>query len=193
MTRVLGIDPGTLATGWGVVDCEGRNLRHVASGTIRVRRGDLSCRLGKIYEEIAAVLGRHGPAVVSLERNFLARNVQSAFRLGEARGVVMAAAAAAGVPLSEYTPATIKKAVAGHGRAGKQQVQEAVAALLGLSSWPEPDEADALAAAACHGLRSAYDAKIVEASPPRVGPRGNRRWTMKAVEALSKAAKAGRR
>ncbi len=162
--RVLGVDPGTVVTGWGVIDLERGVLRHVASGTIRAGRGEVSARLGMIYAALGEVIVDHYPDVLSLERNFLARNVQSAFRLGEARGVAMAAAAARTVSLSEYTPATIKKTVAGNGGAAKDQVQTAVLRLLGLTQRLAVDEADALAAAACHALRVGFVARVATAS-----------------------------
>jgi len=158
--RVLGVDPGTVVTGWGVIDCHRGAFRHVASGTIRAGRGDLAGRLGLIYVGLAEVAREHAPDAFSLERNFLARNVQSAFRLGEARGVAMAAAALAGVPLSEYSPATVKKTVTGHGGAEKSQVQDAVLRLLALSGRLAVDEADALAVAACHALRTRYHSRV---------------------------------
>lgn len=158
--RVLGVDPGTVVTGWGVIDCHRGQLRHVDSGTIRAGRGSLPARLALIYAELGEVARRHAPDAFSLERNFLARNVQSAFRLGEARGVAMAAAALAGLPLAEYTPATVKKTVTGHGGARKSQVQEAVLRLLSLSGRLAVDEADALAVAACHALRVRYQSRV---------------------------------
>ncbi|MEE8311081.1 MAG: crossover junction endodeoxyribonuclease RuvC [Candidatus Binatia bacterium] len=161
--RVLGVDPGTVVTGWGIVDCEGRSLARVASGTIRLGRGDLSQRLAGIYAELARVIALHRPGVMSLERNFVARNVQSAFRLGEARGVAMAVAAAADVSLAEYTPATIKKSVVGHGRAEKSLVQAAVVRIFSLEASPAEDEADALATAVCHGLRRGFEDKVAAA------------------------------
>ncbi|RMD84384.1 MAG: crossover junction endodeoxyribonuclease RuvC, partial [Candidatus Dadabacteria bacterium] len=130
------------------------------SGVIRAGRGDTGVRLGRIFNELAAVIARYRPGELSLERNFLARNVQSAFRLGEARGVAMAAAARAEMSTHEYTPATIKKALVGHGRAGKEQVQAAVVRLFGLREMPAEDEADALAAAACHGFRRRYEQRL---------------------------------
>jgi crossover junction endodeoxyribonuclease RuvC len=158
--RVLGVDPGTVVTGWGVIDCHRGQLRHVDSGTIRAGRGNLPARLAMIYAELGEVARRHAPDAFSLERNFLARNVQSAFRLGEARGVAMAAAALAGLPLSEYTPATVKKTVTGHGGARKCQVQDAVLRLLALSRRLAVDESDALAVAACHALRMRYQSRV---------------------------------
>jgi len=161
--RVLGIDPGTVVTGWGVVEYDGRSLAYLHSGVLAVGRGDLAPRLGAIYEGIRGVITQFSPDVLSLERNFLAVNVQSAFRLGEARGVAMAAAAASDVVLHEYTPATIKKSVVGHGRADKAAVQVAVARLLKISAALRADEADALAAAACHALRQPYETKLAAA------------------------------
>jgi crossover junction endodeoxyribonuclease RuvC len=147
-------------TGWGVIDMDRGGLRHVASGTIRAGRGEVSARLGLIYAALGGVIVDHAPDVLSLERNFLARNVQSAFRLGEARGVAMAAAAAGTVALCEYTPATIKKTVAGNGGADKEQIQIAIARLLGLRKRLATDEADALAAAACHALRAGFTTRV---------------------------------
>jgi crossover junction endodeoxyribonuclease RuvC len=165
--RVLGVDPGTVITGWGVIEVQRGVMRHLASGTIRAGRGAVAPRLGFIYAELGTVMAEHAPDAVSLERNFLARNVQSAFRLGEARGVAMAASAARGLSLSEYTPATIKKCVAGHGAADKAEIQRAVARLLEISHRLAADEADALAAAACHVLRSAFDARVRAATARR--------------------------
>jgi crossover junction endodeoxyribonuclease RuvC len=161
--RVLGVDPGSIVTGWGVVDCEGSRLRYVASGVVQAGRGELGGRLAMVHAALSEVIGLHAPEVLSLERNFLAANVQSAFRLGEARGVAMAAAASRGLALSEYTPATIKKAIVGHGRADKAAVQIAIVRLLGLLRCPPADEADALAAAACHALRMPYANKLAAA------------------------------
>jgi len=161
--RVLGVDPGTVITGWGVIDCHRGQLRHVDSGTIRAGRGNLPARLAMIYSELGEIARHHAPDAFSLERNFLARNVQSAFRLGEARGVAMAAAAVAGVPLAEYTPATVKKTVTGHGGARKSQVQDAVLRLLTLPGRLAVDEADALAVAACHALRMRYQSRVRDA------------------------------
>jgi crossover junction endodeoxyribonuclease RuvC len=161
--RVLGVDPGTIVMGWGVLECEGPRLRYVSSGVVRAGRGDLGARLAAVQAALVEVISMHAPEVLSLERNFLAANVQSAFRLGEARGVAMAAAASRGLALCEYTPATIKKSIVGHGRADKAAVQTSIARLLGLPRRPEPDEADALAAAACHGLRAPYESKLAAA------------------------------
>jgi crossover junction endodeoxyribonuclease RuvC len=173
--RVLGVDPGTIRCGWGVVDCGASRLVHVASGVVDAGRGEIGSRLLLISRELQTVMAVHAPDGFSLERNFVARNVQSAFRLGEARGVAMAAAAAAGLQVSEYTPMMIKKAVVGYGRAEKGQVQTAVQRLLGLSELPAADAADALAAALCHGLSGSFDQRVAEAISLRGVTRGRGR------------------
>lgn len=159
--RVIGIDPGTVATGWGVVD-EGRDgrPRFVAGGVIRPR-GELPARLAFIQTQMAAILTTHQPAAASIEKPFVGDNVQSAFRLGEARGALLVACAQAGLVIAEYAPAAIKLAVAGAGRAAKDQMQRMVAHILGLDAELPSDEADALAAALCH-LQSYRFAALVD-------------------------------
>ena len=157
--RILGVDPGSVVTGWAVVDCAGNRLGHVESGSVRAGRGAHARRLGDVLTAVSEVIATYHPEHLSLESGFLARNVHSAFRLGEARGVVLAAAGRAGVSVSEYSPATIKKAVTGYGRAAKEQVQQAVVRLLALEGIPPEDEADAIAAALCHGFRHVFDSK----------------------------------
>ena len=190
--RVLGVDPGTIITGWGVIDVNGSRITRVASGTLSVGRGELPSRLAEIHRGIGDILAEHEPEAAGLERNFVSRNVQSAFRIGEARGVIIAAVASFGVPLTEYTPATVKKAVVGHGRADKNQVQDAVVRLLRLQDHPAVDEADALAVAACYALRSGYDEKISTALG-RVGPaRPLARKKSRGLADVAKAAMQGR-
>jgi len=178
--RVLGIDPGTLTTGWGVVEERGSRLVRVAGGVARAR-GPLASRLGKIAEEIERVLERFSPTALSLEKSFVASNIQTAFRLGEARGAVLVIAARSGIPIGEYSPAEIKRAVVGTGRATKEQVQEMVRRLLALSEPLTSDQADALAAALCHlqarrvGQRVGTD-NLVEMVRSR-RRRSGRRWT----------------
>ena len=152
--RVLGIDPGTTATGWGVVEVailpgRGPSHRHIASGVIRVK-GELPMRLAGVFAGVCDILAEHAPQALSIEKTFVSENIQSAFRLGEARGTVLVAAARAGVAVYEYSPAEIKMAVVGYGRAVKDQVQSMVTRLLSLPNHPATDEADALAAALCH-------------------------------------------
>ncbi len=147
--RILGVDPGTVATGWGVVEDGGRNPRCVDSGVIRAR-GELPVRLAIIHAGLERVIAEHAPAALSIEKAFVSENVQSAFRLGEARGVVLLVAAQAKMAVFEYAPAEVKMAVVGYGRALKEQVQMMIAQLLDLGHAPAADEADALAAALCH-------------------------------------------
>ena len=158
--RVLGVDPGTLTTGWGVVDDVGTRVHFVAGGVVRAT-GALPDRLVRIFDGIVDVLAAFRPACISLEKTFVGANVQSAFRLGEARGAILVAAARAGVTIREYSPAEIKVAVAGQGRADKDQMQLMVARLLGLTESIPADEADALAAGICH-LHSARFATQVD-------------------------------
>lgn len=147
--RVLGIDPGTTITGWGAIDERRGKLSCVESGVIRPR-GTLPERLACLLSEITLLLERISPSAMSIEKSFVGENVQSAFRLGEARGVILAAAARANVPVAEYSPAAIKVAVAGAGRASKSQVQTMIGHLLGITGTLVADEADALAIGLCH-------------------------------------------
>jgi crossover junction endodeoxyribonuclease RuvC len=149
--RVLGIDPGSRLTGWGVVEARGAGFRHLASGTITLSvEPTLDLRLARLHAECLRLLAAWGPVAVVLERAFVARNVQSAFRLGEARGAVLAAAGASGTALHEYAPATVKLATVGHGQADKRAIGRGIALRLGLGTAPPPDAADALALALCH-------------------------------------------
>ena len=149
--RALGIDPGSRVTGWGVVETRGTALSHVASGTIPLRpTAPIATRLAWLHAECTRLMAEWEPEVVVLERAFVARNVQSAFRLGEARGAVLAAVAAAGAALFEYAPAEVKLAAVGHGQADKGAVGRGVTARLGLAGSLASDAADALALALCH-------------------------------------------
>ena len=171
--RVLGVDPGTIATGWGVIDERARRLYYVAGGVIRAR-GPIAERLAHVFEQAQRILGEFAPTCVSLEKTFVGDNVQSAFRLGEARGAILVAAAQAGVPVSEYSPAEIKVAVAGNGRAAKQQIQTMVARLLLLDAALAADEADALGAAICHLHTQSFAAQVAPTAPapsPRAAAR----------------------
>jgi crossover junction endodeoxyribonuclease RuvC len=149
--RVLGIDPGTVVTGWGVVTRAGASFRHVASGALELGSAKpLGERLGEIRSGVVALCRLYAPAALALEKAFVAHNVQSAFRLGEARGAVLIAAADAGVAVFEYAPAQVKSAVVGYGRADKRQIVRGVSLRLGIPPAARADEADALALALCH-------------------------------------------
>lgn len=157
--RILGVDPGTVACGWGIVETRGAAVAHLASGMIRPA-GQRATRLAAIYKELAVLCERFVPAVLSLEQTFVGDNVQSALRLGEARGAVMVAASQAGLDVAEYSPAEIKLAVAGSGRASKTQMQAMVGRLLGLDAAMAADEADALGAAICHAYVGRFAAAL---------------------------------
>lgn len=167
--RILGIDPGTVVTGWGVVESAGNSLVHLAHGTIGTSgtQGQ-GARLGRIYRGIREILQRYEPDGVSLEKVFFARNAQSALKLGQARGVAFLAAAEQSVIVHEYTSSEIKVAVVGYGQATKDQVQKMVASLLDLPSKIAGDAADALAAAICHLHQQAFRARVVGALPESV-------------------------
>ena len=149
--RVLGIDPGSVRTGYGLIDlCRGRQPSYRASGCIKPVAGAFPERLAEIYEGVVAVIAEYEPAVLAIEEVFMARNPQSALKLGQARGVAIAAAVAAGLPIYEYAPRKVKQTVVGTGSASKEQVQHMVQSLLALSERPPSDSADALALAICH-------------------------------------------
>jgi crossover junction endodeoxyribonuclease RuvC len=173
---VFGIDPGSQRTGFGCVDSDGRRHRLVICGAIRVRTGDaFPARLSSIYRELTIHLRKARPDIVAIENLFHATNVRSALMLGHARGVAMLAAVEAGVPVVEYTPAEVKRAVVGYGRAEKPQVQQMIKLLLGLAKAPSPhDAADALAVAICHvhSRREPGSAKAESHNPPNVGEGG---------------------
>jgi len=154
---VLGVDPGTAVTGYGVVDRDGAgSLRLIECGVVRPRAGaPLAVRLQTIFEGITEIVARHRPDAVAVEAVFVHRNVRSALILGHARGVILLAAAQAGLAVTEYPPATIKKAVAGAGAATKGQIQQMVARILRLKTPPAPsDAADGVAVALTHAVRS---------------------------------------
>ena len=150
--RVLGIDPGTVTSGYGLIDEEGHRIFYVDSGGICTSsKLAFPQRLMKIYEGLSEVIGRHQPDVVAVESVFFAKNVQAALKLGHARGVALLAAVNMKIPVFEYSPLEIKQAVVGYGLADKPQVQQMVKTLLALKSLPKPhDASDALAAAICH-------------------------------------------
>lgn len=173
--RVLGVDPGTVITGWGVVEESGGGaVRHVASGIIRPR-GTRADRLAAIHRALCDVCESFQPVALSLEQTFVGDNVQTAFRLGEARGAAMVAAAAAGLSVSEYSPAEIKVAVAGSGRAAKAQMQAMVGRLLALEESLAADQADALGAAICHLQTSRFAARVSSVAMPDPQIRRHRR------------------
>ena len=168
--RIFGIDPGSQRTGYGCIDTDGSRCRVVDCGAITVpAHTPFPGKLHGIYDELASLLARHRPACVAIEDIFFARNVRSALTLGHVRGVALLAAAKAGLPVAEYAPTEVKRAVVGYGRAEKGQVQQMVALLLRLDEVPSPhDVSDALAIAICH----AHTASSPQAAARSVGQRG---------------------
>ena len=148
---VLGIDPGTASTGWGLVHGSGSRLRALDQGIIQTRPGvPLERRLSDIHERIGALLDEHRPEALAIEELYFGANVRTAFAVGQARGVVLLAAGQRGVPSRSYTPQQVKAAVCGSGRADKEQVARMATRLLGLGAAPMPDHTtDALAVAIC--------------------------------------------
>jgi crossover junction endodeoxyribonuclease RuvC len=163
---VLGIDPGTASTGYGLVRSEGSRLQALEDGVIRTASGvPLERRLAAIHARVAELLDTHRPDAVAIEELYFGANARTAFAVGQARGVVLLAAGQRGVPSRSYTPQQVKGAVCGHGRAGKDQVGRMVARLLGLALVPTPDHAaDALAVAICDLNRAPF-ARAVAAVP----------------------------
>jgi crossover junction endodeoxyribonuclease RuvC len=156
--RILGIDPGSSVTGYGVVERRAGRLVHVAHGTLRPpRKVPLASRLDHLYRTVAEVIARHEPDCVAVEQVFVAASPRSALVLGQARGAILAAVAARGLPVNEYTPARIKRSVTGNGRASKRQVKFMVKRLLALDRLPVDDAADALAAAISHANAGRLD------------------------------------
>jgi crossover junction endodeoxyribonuclease RuvC len=148
--RILGIDPGSRITGYGLIDSDGRHSSHVASGCIQVGEFTWPERLGHIFRGVLEVVERYRPAELAVEQVFFARNAASALKLGQARGAAICAALAEGVSVHEYTPRAVKQAVVGSGGAEKVQVQHMVRIILSLQGMIAEDQADALAAAICH-------------------------------------------
>jgi crossover junction endodeoxyribonuclease RuvC len=164
---VLGIDPGTASTGFGVVEGAGSRLRALADGVIRTPAGvPLERRLADIHARTLELLDVYSPDAVAIEELYFGANARTAFAVGQARGVVLLAAGQRGVPSCAYTPQQVKGAVCGHGRAGKDQVGRMVARLLGLPSPPAPDHAaDALAVAICAVNRAPLARALTTGAP----------------------------
>ncbi len=149
--RLIGLDPGLRRTGWGVIDVEATRLSHVANGTIGSDQSlDLTGRLVQLHQALREVLAAHRPAEAAVEASLVNRNPTSSLKLGVARGVILLAPGLAGLPVAEYLPNVVKKAVVGTGHAAKEQVQAMVRHLLPGVKIESPDAADALAVAICH-------------------------------------------
>ena len=159
--RILGIDPGSRITGYGVITARGHELGFIACGTIRTgAEADFSRRLLTIFRDLCEVIETHQPEVAAVEDIFISSNPRSALKLGHARGAAVVAAQHSGLSIVDYTPRRVKQCVAGYGQAEKSQVQSMVRTLLALDSPPSQDAADALAVAICHAHHAAAGGRL---------------------------------
>ena len=163
--RILGLDPGLSAMGWGVIAVSGSKLAHVAHGVINTKPSiGLGLRLMELHRVLGVVIAEHGPTAIAVEQAFVAKDPSAALKIGHARAVALLAAAQAGLEIAEYAPNQIKKCVVGAGHAGKEQVQFMVKRLLPACGVTQADAADALAAAIAHAHLSTTRARILAAS-----------------------------
>jgi crossover junction endodeoxyribonuclease RuvC len=162
--RILGIDPGSRITGFGVIDCQGAHLRYVASGVIRTGQGTLPARVDEIVRGIAEIAHTYRPDISAIEQVFVNVNPKATLMLGQARGAAIAALVGAQLPVHEYTALQVKQSVVGYGKAKKEQVQDMVARLLALPGTPTADAADALACAICHAHAGKLTASLTSLS-----------------------------
>lgn len=160
MTLILGIDPGSRLTGYGVIEQQGQQLKFIDAGTIRTETEEMPDRLKRIFAGIERVVKFHQPEQTAVEKVFMAQNPDSALKLGQARGAAIAAVVNLNLPVAEYTARQIKQSVVGYGGADKEQVQMMVMKLLNLSIHPQADAADALATAICHAHSTANLSKL---------------------------------
>jgi len=159
--RILGLDPGLSAMGWGVIAVSGSRLAHVAHGVIATKpAAGLGMRLMELHRVLTGVIAEHGPTAIAVEQAFVAKDPSAALKIGHARAVALLAAAQAGLEIAEYAPNQIKKCVVGAGHAGKEQVQFMVKRLLPACGVTQADAADALAAAIAHAHLSTTRARI---------------------------------
>ncbi len=152
--RLLGIDPGSRLTGFGIIDWQARKAAYISSGCVRINyKASLDQRLLEIFNAVEQLITTYQPSHLAIEKVFMHKNADAAIKLGQARGVAIACAAKQGLKFAEYSPNEIKQAVVGRGHADKQQVQHMVKVLLNLPGTPQADAADALAVALCHAYR----------------------------------------
>lgn len=155
MKRILGIDPGSRITGYGVIEVSGQHFRYIDSGCIRIKSESFPEKLKEIYQGIEQVIQLTQPTAVAIEQVFVKKNIGGALKLGQARGAAICACVMNSLPVDEYLPNQVKKAVVGRGHATKEQIQHMVVTHLGLSRAPQADAADALAIAICHAQTNA--------------------------------------
>ncbi len=173
LKRILGIDPGSVITGYGVIDSDGTRDFHVANGCVKVVGDNLATKLGVILSEVSALIDQWQPAEVAIESVFVSKNPMSALKLGQARGAAICAAVQRELPVYEYAPKAIKQAAVGYGGADKAQMQEMIRLLLNLEEPPKADAADGLAVAICHAHTGA--ATLLRSA--KGGRRKSKRWT----------------
>ncbi len=161
--RIIGIDPGLRCLGWGIVEVDGSRLRHVANGECRSEGTDLSRRLLSLHVQLSEVVARHAPDAAAIEMTFVNRDGAGTLKLGQARGVAMLVPAAAGLPVAEYAPNAVKKAVVGAGHAEKRQIDHMVRMQLPGADPVGPDAADALAIALCHAFHARASSRLAQA------------------------------
>jgi len=173
--RVLGVDPGSVITGYGIIDSNGARSVYVAHGHIRVKGETFPDKLGHIHTAIAEVVDQWHPEQVAIEQVFLSNNPMSALKLGQARGAALTAVVTKGLPVSEYAARSIKQVVTGSGNSDKQQVQIMVKSLLGLNRWVQVDAGDGLAIALCHAHTGVNRSAALPTPRRRTRGRGLRR------------------
>jgi crossover junction endodeoxyribonuclease RuvC len=161
--RIIGIDPGLRCLGWGVIEVDGPRLRHVADGQCLSGAGTLAERLLALHAQLTEVLARHAPAAAAVEQTFVNRDGAGTLKLGQARGIAMLVPAQAGLPVAEYAPNAVKKAVVGVGHAEKRQIDHMVRLQLPGCDPAGPDAADALAIAICHALHARGSGRLSQA------------------------------
>ncbi len=160
MTRILGIDPGSIRTGYGIIEIQRNHQICLTHGYIPTKGNDLGQRLLQIYQAIIELIQTYQPHEAAIEQVFMQENVQSALKLGQARGVAIVATAQYALPMAEYSARKIKQSVVGYGAAAKTQVQHMIKTLLKMSEAPQADAADALAVALCHSFHRQVAAKL---------------------------------
>ena len=160
MSLIIGIDPGSRLTGYGIIEKDGQKLKFIDAGTIRTETTEMPERLKRIFAGVERIVKFHGPTEAAVEQVFMAKNPDSALKLGQARGAAIAALVNLDLQVAEYSARQIKQSVVGYGAADKEQVQMMVMKLLNLSIKPQQDAADALAAAICHAHASGSMSKL---------------------------------
>ncbi len=159
MVRILGIDPGSIKTGYGVIESNGQQSRYIASGYLKLPANELANKLGEIFSHLSTIISEHQPEHMAIEQVFLSRNAASALKLGHARGAAMTAGVHADLKIFEYSARSVKQSTVGYGAASKEQIQHMILRLLNIRKVLQEDEADALAVALCHahtGLSTRY-------------------------------------